>query len=999
MKKRFFAMAIIAVMATVMIAESISVFSSSDYFSGEDMRISGVFSSPKGNEEVTIDVYYPNMDFEDLLMANPNEYDKILLYRDEMTMQSNGGYDFSFNVGDIPSGRYTAYISRSGSDEIKCETINYVSPSERQKIIVSTKFGNIYYTNEKPVFYIGVPSGFELENTEIRCTVKTFNGEVVYKKTQNTTAQNCSVVLNDFDLYGVFDFNVELYEKNTFITSDSMTFSVIRKNEKKNPKVAVHELLGNDKVYYSKFNSIMGVFEKTGFSAARTGISRSGAAWSGDVLNYQTEYNKTMQYYSSSGIKPMILLSGSNTSWDHMPTAGPELEDFRKYCIRVAEDTKSYAFAYEIWNEPNLSAFNKDNAPAAQYAELIKIASEAVRSVKPDAKIVAMTTSGCDEAWIKGVIDGAMANGYNIANYIDAVSIHPYWWAEGPEKGQFDAIQRIRTLMNNNSMATKELWVTEVGWQRTIGLDRQAYYTANYLLLNDVKGAADKSFLFRYAAAMPSADNEEFGLLNDGAADVPYSARPVMAAVTNYNRIMNGAEYVSKITTDGIDVYKFKLSDGSDAAVYYSENSNNAVEMDLGVETVTYCDIYGNETTLGSSNGRYCLNRLNGVNYVVGNFTKFESASAVNKIDVLSDTLDEFESKTLTVTAEYDVEVKRSDNVIVSMNNKAGNVSAYSFYVTDFDIEKPFIDILIKNGSNVVCERKIYLKESLENDVVHRIDRYNYQGYSRWNLYNTDYSKDRKNAFRLTAKTDNAVLISDEFSLPDKSGKYKVSFDILADRAREFYFVFAMDSKMNAESVFAGLHTDKDGNIEYYSKRYYQNPINSGITFEPNKWYKIDAVVDLEQKTIVYYIDGQKIGTVTNYPFDTFNWLKFSDSSIEDGTLWLDNIEVRQMNTAPFEIKANNGVLEITANEKSTSFLGDKISAALLYAMYDNNGRLLKADISSLTKNELQNDFGSFKISAYIPDGAKTAKVFLFEDASDLKPLFRVMKKKITAYR
>lgn len=155
----------------------------------------------------------------------------------------------------------------------------------------------------------------------------------------------------------------------------------------------------------------------------------------------------------------------------------------------------------------------------------------------------------------------------------------------------------------------------------------------------------------------------------------------------------------------------------------------------------------------------------------------------------------------------------------------------------------------------------------------------------------------------------------------------------------------------------------------------------------------------MEQKTIVYYIDGQKIGTVTNYPFDTFNWLKFSDSSIEDGTLWLDNIEVRQMNTAPFEIKANNGVLEITANEKSTSFLGDKISAALLYAMYDNNGRLLKADISSLTKNELQNDFGSFKISAYIPDGAKTAKVFLFEDASDLKPLFRVMKKKITAYR
>lgn len=989
------ALMLVSVLIMTMLMGMLPCFAYTAQTADKEIYISGTFSNPTADEEVTIDVYYPNEGFADLLSAKPTEYSKVLLYRDEMPMQSNGGYSFSFKVGDIPSGSYTAYVSRSGDDEVKTEIINYVNPSDAQKTIVTTKFGNIWYSGETPVFYIKIPSGFSYKNTELRCSVKTFDGEVVYKHTEVPTAQNCSVGLNDFDRYGVFDFNIELYANNTLITSESRTFSVIRKTENMNSKVAVHELLGNDSAYYSKFENVMSVYERTGFSSARTSLSRSGVTMNGDALDYMNAYKKTMQYYSKSDIKPMILLAGSNVAWYHIPVTESEKEDFRKYCIQVAKDTKDYALAYEVWNEPNASAFNKDGATAAQYADLIKLASEAVRSVKPNAKIVAMTTSGCDETWIKGTIDGAKTNGYNIADYIDVVSVHPYEWAYGPDRGQIDSIKKIRTLMNNNGLSDKEIWATEVGWQKTIELDRQAYYTANYLLLNDVNDAVDKSFLFRYAAAMPSADNEEFGLLNDGAANVPFSARPVMAAVANYNRIMNGAEYVSKVTTDGVDVYRFKLSDGSDAALYYSENSTKAIEMDFGAESITYCDIYGNETILKSSDGKYCLNRLDGVNYVIGNFEKFEIASATDKVGVSSDTLSEFEPKTLKVTTDYDFEVNHSDNVLVSMNNKKGNVSSYSFYVTDFDSEKPYVEVLIKNENSIVTKRKIYLKEALEGDVVHRIDRYNYQGYYQWNLYNSDYSDEHKNAFRLTAGNSPAVLISDEFNLSDKSGKYKVSFDMLADKARKFVLVFATDSEMGSDSVLAGLYTDRNGNIGYYSKRYYQNPINSGIAFEPNKWYKIEAIVDLGQKTIEYYVDGRKIGTVTNYPFSMFNRLRFEDSSSENGMLWLDNAEVRQMNTYPFEITMNNGKIEITANEKSASALGNKNSAVILYALYDADNRLLKTETGNVTKNGLQNNYDSFKISTDIPNGAKRIKVFVLENTVNLKPISKTIMKKI----
>ena len=165
--------------------------------------------------------------------------------------------------------------------------------------------------------------------------------------------------------------------------------------------------------------------------------------------------------------------------------------------------------------------------------------------------------------------------------------------------------------------------------------------------------------------------------------------------------------------------------------------------------------------------------------------------------------------------------------------------------------------------------------------------------------------------------------------------------------------------------------------------------------FEPNKWYKIDAVVDLAKKTIEYYIDGQKIGTVTNYPFDAFNRLRFADSPNESGTLWLDNVVVRQMNTTPFEITVNNDKIEIAANEKSASVLGDKNSAVMLYALYDADNRLIKARAENITKNGLQNNSDSFKILADIPNGAKRVKVFVFENTVNLKPISKVMMKKI----
>lgn len=89
--------------------------------------VSSGTATPK--TEVTIDVYYPGKTYTDLLGASEGDYNKILLYRDEVTADKNGKYEFKFNVSEIKTGEYTVLISKDGTDPIK-ETLVYSNPND-----------------------------------------------------------------------------------------------------------------------------------------------------------------------------------------------------------------------------------------------------------------------------------------------------------------------------------------------------------------------------------------------------------------------------------------------------------------------------------------------------------------------------------------------------------------------------------------------------------------------------------------------------------------------------------------------------------------------------------------------------------------------------------------------------------------------------------------------------------------------------------------------------
>ncbi len=84
----------------------------------------------KPKTEVTIDVYYPNKSYIDLLNASEEEYDKILVYRDEITVGEDGKYEVTFNVENLKTDEYTVCISKEDDSAPQTEKLLYSNPND-----------------------------------------------------------------------------------------------------------------------------------------------------------------------------------------------------------------------------------------------------------------------------------------------------------------------------------------------------------------------------------------------------------------------------------------------------------------------------------------------------------------------------------------------------------------------------------------------------------------------------------------------------------------------------------------------------------------------------------------------------------------------------------------------------------------------------------------------------------------------------------------------------
>ena len=155
-------------------------------------------------------------------------------------------------------------------------------------------------------------------------------------------------------------------------------------------------------------------------------------------------------------------------------TPPARLDDYVAFARQAARHYAPLGIhAYEIWNEPNITAFWQPRPDVAVYTAMLRGASAAIKSVDPHAVIVTGGTSPAPDSGgnISPVsfLRGIYANGGRSA--FDAVAHHPYCWPALPGDAQawsawyqmYGTSPSLRSVMTDNGDAGKQIWATEFG--------------------------------------------------------------------------------------------------------------------------------------------------------------------------------------------------------------------------------------------------------------------------------------------------------------------------------------------------------------------------------------------------------------------------------------------------------------------------------------------------------------------------------------------------------
>lgn len=161
------------------------------------------------------------------------------------------------------------------------------------------------------------------------------------------------------------------------------------------------------------------------------------------------------------------------------PRTPDEITTFAANAAKTAEFIRSRygplfnTIAYEVWNEPNLNFEWENNPNPAEYVNLLRATSKAIREVDPNARIVSGAPSpGGDYDDLK-FLEAIYANGAK--GLMDAVGSHPYggpWPYDRPngidEAGNgwpyFRKAEAQRAIMEKYGDAATQIWATEFSW-------------------------------------------------------------------------------------------------------------------------------------------------------------------------------------------------------------------------------------------------------------------------------------------------------------------------------------------------------------------------------------------------------------------------------------------------------------------------------------------------------------------------------------------------------
>lgn len=636
----------------------------------EAYRQFGILRLTDGNRFMIAGKELGGMNFQDnkwyLYNVKFNPYTTEIKARISLQNSPSDYAEYNGTVGNdnawgssIPIREYDTFkFTDKGTIDIADINISVSKDEPIYTRVTSAKVGNIFSENDEKM----ITAEFEnvltsTANAKISYEVFDEDGNVIEQKSLGSvtlkagekTQKNISLDISDFGIYKmIFKIDVNSNGESFSYSSSKFALSVADKlsnAETGNPKMKVNIPYIYD---LNEWEKLKGVITDAGITGVRK-----------DLTWYDTEPSKgnyispnvTCWYEDAekSNISNTVVLSATNpvynngiwaNSYAHLLGAGAYAA-WEKYVTYCAVNYQGLVTDYEILNEPNW------NMSAQVYADYLKRANRIIKKFDKTAKVTGFVTGSVPWDWIENLLNIIKDNP---SEYLDVLSVHPYDFDDGDYKTVIEneswgirirddlylsKTERLRALMQKYNCGGLGLNVSEMAITSTTGVcspTRQAAELAQLMTIDAAQNKTDSIYWYCLENTMERGDRDyteydiegNYGLVGNKYDIVPYAAKPSYLAACAYNKIVGGGEFVNMLSSGGAKAYRFKKN-GADRIVLWSEETEQNICLDLGVNSVSVYDKYGNKLgDIKSDNGKFSFNAGFEPIYITGNINKFE---------------------------------------------------------------------------------------------------------------------------------------------------------------------------------------------------------------------------------------------------------------------------------------------------------------------------------------------------------------------------------------
>lgn len=341
------------------------------------------------------------------------------------------------------------------------------------------------------------------------------------------------------------------------------------------------------------------MLQHAGISSIRDEIYWSSVEKENGKLAIPEDLDRVINLALSKHITPLIILSYGNKFYDggSMPLSSEAQTAFARYAEFIAKHFKGKVFYYEVWNEWN-TGFGAKNVPhnfkasPKSYVSLLAKTFTALKKVDPSIKVVGGAIAGWDSSWLEELMKN------NAANFMDAISVHPYNYnagIRGTPENLIKWLDEFHGVLSKYTTTPLPVYITEIGWPTHSGeLGVQPEVSANYLgrifLLAKTRPYIGGVWWYDFQddGINPNNQEDNFGMIR-----YDYTPKLSFYVMRDIVSTIKDAEFVERLATDpSFYALKFRKPTGETILTLWSGLPDKTCNVCIKLDEITNKDIF-----------------------------------------------------------------------------------------------------------------------------------------------------------------------------------------------------------------------------------------------------------------------------------------------------------------------------------------------------------------------------------------------------------------------